>query len=348
MCKLTIVGVLGLLALPACGSSDGSGAKETKAPTDTSVSGSVFNPGPVEEGYQRFAAQTVKDLEPGGDVTYCQYVMAGSDHDVDIMDVTGLQSAWGHHAIAFAYNDDGTQELDKSVPCMGSEFNSGEGLDPSAASTESLNVGSFLGGIAGKGGRSVPLPEGVAFRLKKGQGIMMNVHYINTGTKTVDADSVIDVKFAEPDPKRIIAAMFVNVDLDINVQPDARGDSTVECKAGSDVQLLMMTNHMHEFGTSATTEIFRGGSGSPEMVHEDPTWTYEMQFNADYSRWTPEAPFLIHAGDTLRTTCHWANTRTDTLTFPREMCVGVGFALATGENPHAPGCIAGSWMPQYF
>jgi hypothetical protein len=26
------------------------------------------------------------------------------------------------------------------------------------------------------------------------------------------------------------------------------------------------------------------------------------------------------------------------------MCVGVGFALTTGENPHAPACISGAWL----
>jgi hypothetical protein len=52
-----------------------------------------------------------------------------------------------------------------------------------------------------------------------------------------------------------------------------------------------------------------------------------MQFNAVFSTWSAEAPFVLHAGDTIRTRCDWQNSTTGTMTFPREMCIGVGFAL---------------------
>ena len=69
-----------------------------------------------------------------------------------------------------------------------------------------------------------------------------------------------------------------------------------------------------------------------------------MQFNPTFSRWTVDAPFVIHTGDTIRTTCNWDNSTAGALKFPREMCLGVGFALATGANPTAPICAGGTWI----
>jgi hypothetical protein len=32
------------------------------------------------------------------------------------------------------------------------------------------------------------------------------------------------------------------------------------------------------------------------------------------------------------------------LGFPREMCISVAFALASGDDPKAPACFNGSWV----
>jgi hypothetical protein len=206
-------------------------------------------------------------------------------------------------------------------------------------------MGTFLGGVGGpKAPRAVTLPDGVVFRLKQGQGVMLNVHYINTGDKPVDGDAVVDLKLADADPSRLVAAMFLNLNFGFSLSPNAKVDSAIECKAGSDVQLVMFSNHMHEYGTSVSTEVVRGDTGESVMLHDDPAWTYEMQFNPSYTKWTAEDPFVLKTGDTIRTSCHWNNTESKTITFPREMCIGVGFALSTGDKPSAPACVGGTWL----
>jgi hypothetical protein len=341
------LGTLALLSASACSGTDGP-ANRAKPPSGkpaaTVSESTAFDPGPVEDGYTRFTAKTIKGVEPGGNVTYCQYVMAPTDHDVDVLDVTGAQSEIGHHAIAFAYTDNGTQEVGAILPCMGTEYTKGD----AGASNASLSIGGFLGAAGGKGRAAVKLPDGVAFRLRKGDGIMMNVHYLNTTDRFVDGDSVVDVKFADVDPQRPIAAMFVNVNFDVSLAPNAPTSSSVQCVAQSDMRLLMANNHMHDYGSSTTTEVVRADTGASDMLHADPTWTSDMQFNPVFSTWTIDDPFVVHSGDTIKTTCNWTNRSTETVTFPREMCVGVGFVLANGENPHAPGCLGGNWLPQYF
>jgi hypothetical protein len=325
---VTCTGVLLSLAMIGCGSDPDS--------STTNTSASLFDPPAAPEGYTRIRAQTIHDVKPGGDVTYCQYIMAPFDRDMDVLDVSGYQSEFGHHAVALSYPDDGSLQVGDSIQCMGAEFTA----DPNSAGT---GGGTFLGGIAGPGGEGQTLPEGVAFRLPKGNGILLNVHYLNTGTQTTDGDAVLDVKFAEIDPNRHIAAMFLNMNMSFDLAPSSRTTSSIDCVAQSDVQILMMTNHMHEYGANAKTEVVRADTGAIEVLRDDPMWEYEMQFNIQYTRWTVEQPFVLRAGDTIRTSCEWNNTTTEALAFPREMCIGVGFALATGENPTAPACIGGTW-----
>jgi hypothetical protein len=107
---------------------------------------------------------------------------------MDILSVGGYQSKMGHHIVAFASTADvpvGTSRL-----CQGEDNFSG----------------AFLGGVGGEAGTGNVLPEGVAFRLPKGSGIMLNTHFLNTWETTMDGHGVIDIEFSEVDPSRRIAS----------------------------------------------------------------------------------------------------------------------------------------------
>jgi hypothetical protein len=298
----------------------------------------------VAAGYTRLVSPTVHDVQPGGDVTYCQYVMAPLDHDVDVLSVEGFQSAYGHHAVAMTYTPASGEEPGSNLPCMGTEFTSGSGTTAPSGNS-ALSAGGFLGAVGGPDSKPTSfLPEGVAFRLKQGQGVLLNVHYLNTGSKVIDGNAVVDLKLADPDPSRKIASLLINFNGGFDLPPSTPTTSTIDCVAKSDVQIIGFSNHMHEFGTTALTQVLRADTGAVEELHNDPAWTYDMQFNPTFSKWTVDAPFVLHAGDTFRTTCSWDNTTANSMKFPREMCVGVGFALATGDKPTVPMCIDGTWI----
>ena len=334
---VTGAAVLTSLSLIACGSTTDS----TAPVAEPASSQPAFKPAAAPEGYTRFTAKTIPEIQPGADVTYCQYVMPPLDRDMDVLNVGGYQSKFGHHAVAFSYTDNGTQVIGESTQCMGTEV----GEIPMPGSSALSEIGTFLGGIGGDISESgQTLPEGVAFRMKAGQGIMLNVHYINTGPTAMSGDAVVDVQFAEVDPNRKIAALFVNVNADFDLPAGGQFDSSAGCVAGSDVKILMLSNHMHEYGTSAKTEVVRAGTGVVEVLHHDPEWTYEMQFNGVYSRWPVDSPFVLHTGDTITTSCSWRNPTAESIVFPREMCIGVGFALASGDDPTAPACFQGQWF----
>ncbi|HVW30883.1 MAG TPA: hypothetical protein VHC69_36250 [Polyangiaceae bacterium] len=341
-------------SLSACGSGDGapgstkqtSSSNKTSTSTATSQSG-AFSPPPLAEGYTRFEAATVTDIQPGDDTTHCQYVMAPLDHDADILDVRGAQSKFGHHAVAFSYTPSATDQVGSEIKCMmgNNEFSASAGADTMDTSSDAeLSGGGYLGGVSPAGGVAA-LPDGVAFRLKKGQGIMLNVHYINTGDTPIDGNTYMDLKLADADPSRLIAAMFLNLNLGFSIPPQSQTDSNQDCVAMSDVNIIMMSNHMHEYGIHGSTQVTRA-DGTVEMLRDDPTWTSDMVNNPTFARWTVDDPFVLHSGDTIRTSCTWNNTTTDTITFPREMCISAGFALASGDNPSAPTCFNGTWVQQ--
>jgi hypothetical protein len=332
-----------LLSLPlsACGADPktGSGSGPSTPP-------GAFTPPKLVDGYTRFSAETVPNIAPGADVTHCQYVMAPLDHDVDVVDVQGAQSAFGHHGVAFSYVPADGQVVGSEVPCMmgNNEFSTTATGGSNAPSGASITGGVFLGSVGPVKGRSVSLPEGVAFRLNKGQGIMLNLHYINTSSKPVNGDAYLDMKLADVDPNRLIAAMFLNLNGGFSLPPAAQTDSSVDCVAKSDVNIIMMGNHMHEYGIHATTEVVHADTGAVEVLRDDPEWTADMVNNPTFARWDTQSPFALHTGDTIRTSCSWNNSTADTIGFPREMCISAGFALATGDKPTAPACFNGTWL----
>jgi hypothetical protein len=329
------------LAISACGSG-------TDAPDKTASPGTAsFTPPPLKEGYIRFEAMKVTDIKPGEDLTICQYVMAPVDHDMDVLHIDGTQSKFGHHAVAFSYIPGADEQVGAELPCMmgSNEFSAGvpNGTAPAGGGTFG---GTFLGAVSPAGGKVASLPEGVAFRLKKGEGVMLNVHYINTGNEPVDGESYLDLELVEPNATRPIAALFLNLNIGFKLPPNAETDSVADCVAKSDVNVIMMSNHMHEWGSHATTQVTRGDTGVVDVLRDDPTWNGDMVNNPTFATWTAEEPYVLHAGDTIRTSCSWRNTTADELSFPREMCISAGFALASGDAPKAPACFAGNWIDQ--
>src|SRR5689334_18467945 len=114
------------LAVSACGSGAASAPSDPKSSSETAA----FTPPAPLDGYTRFNAMKVTDIKPGEDVTRCQYVMAPVDHDMDVLDITGAQSKYGHHAVMFSYTPAADQVVGAELPCMmgSTEFTSGDPL----------------------------------------------------------------------------------------------------------------------------------------------------------------------------------------------------------------------------
>ena len=268
-----------------------------------------FNPPALEPGYTRFVTPTVKNIAPGADVEYCQWIAAPSDTDRDVLDVKGLQSKTGHHAVLYATTE--------------TNFKVGESH---ICTVDDMLTISFVGGIGGEstGGRDAKLPDGLNFRLPKGQALMANTHWLNATDSTVDGQAVLDIKFAAPSSDHMIADIFANNGDTFQITPGATTSYDVSCTLQQDLNIAMIGDHMHTLGSSAFTEVIHADS-TKEMLVNDASWSAEEQFDPMYTRYTVADPLVLHAGDTVHTHCEWANSGTKTVTFPDEMCVGIGF-----------------------
>ncbi|MET0339524.1 MAG: hypothetical protein ABW252_00905 [Polyangiales bacterium] len=317
-----LLSVCTLLGACADDASDASASDTLRAEAAGGPSSGVFPP--PSAGYTRLVAPVIKDIKPGQDVLRCQYIQAPLDRDIDVIDVTGHQSEGGHHAVTFA------SSLKEPV-----------GTSRGCTDTDNLAQGAFLGGVGGEAGGGSELPDGVAFRLKKGQSIMLSTHFLNVSDGSYDGHSVVDFKFAEVDPNRPVASLFTNGNFSFRVGASNTGEAVAECKLPRQIKFFNFANHMHDYGTWARSEIVRA-DGTVELIHEDPIWTYEMQFQAVYRNYGVATPLVVNPGDVLRTTCKWKNPTNAALNFPREMCIGTGFFVSDGSS--SPVCFNGQWM----
>ena len=282
-----------------------------------------FHPGAVAPGYTRFLTPTLKGIAPGADVEYCQWVAAPASAAQDVIDLTGLQSPTGHHAVLYATTE--------------TQFPVGESH---VCTEQDMLAISFVGAIGGEGtsGSAAKLPDGLFFRLPAAQALMLNTHWLNATDEMVDGQAVIDVKFAPASDQRQTADLFANNGVRFQAVP---GKTTYDtsCVLPRDMNIAMASNHMHEHGSTAFSELLHP-DGTTDMLVEDTTWASDQQFNPRYNKFSLAAPKVAHAGDTIHTHCEWQNNTTRTLTFPDEMCTGVAFYFPSQGQI---ACTEGAW-----
>lgn len=302
-----------LLLLPAACSSK---SEPVGAPSDKGPYGgnTEFDPGPVPAGFQRFEMPVVT-VQPGEDKMFCQWVAPPSGPAQNVLEVTGLQGLAGHHATVYANSK--IEEVGTTREC----------------SDDDMVTVTFLGAVGGEGtaGPAVSLPEGMVFQMPEGQAIMANTHYINTTTEPIEGHTVLDVKFADPDPSLIVAGSFAINYLGMQIPPMQTHSVDVTCTVDQKFSFVMFSNHMHRHGTEVFTEVIRADK-TTELLAKDEGWTADLAFNPPYVHWPKESPFVVNPGDTLHERCTWQNDTSGTIAFPTEMCVGVAYTMEAGAQ----------------
>ncbi len=282
-----------------------------------------FEPMPAAAGYTRFITPPIRGIAPGTDQTWCQWVSPPATGDQDVLRIVGLQSRGGHHAVLYATTK--KQRIGESHICTEDDM---------------LSL-SFLGAIGGEGtaGAITQLPSGLNFRLHQGQALMANVHFINASPQTFDGQAVIDVAFTPPAADHVVADLFANNGDTFTVPPMQQVSFDVSCTVQQDLSFAMVTNHMHGHGISALSEIIHA-DGTHEQTVRDDTWAADQMFNPRYAVYSVQAPKVAKKGETYHTRCTCRNDSDKPLTFPTEMCAGVGFYFP-GNGSIA--CSDGGW-----
>jgi hypothetical protein len=298
-----------LIALAAgCG---GDGADEPQRTTQ-----STAKPG-IRDGYRRFEAKPTP-VAAGQTVMGVQWVGPATDRDLDVVDIVGWQSASGHHALLYATAN----------------------VQPVGTARDWQNqdqlASRLIGGSGGEAGGQVKLPPGVVTRIPKGHALILQLHYMNTSSKDLMGESVVDVKMVDASPAHRVASFFSSTNVAYELPPQQGTSHDVTCKLKEDVPLIMFANHQHHMGVSVFTEQILP-DGTRTEVKRDERWQYEWAFNPNYTYRPVDSPFILKAGNTLHTHCEWLNTGPTAVRFPDEMCVFFGFFLGERDISCAEG-----------
>jgi len=277
------------------------------------------NPGAADSGTFELSTPDL-EVPVGADITYCTYVDAEVSEDLDILAFQGQQSQFGHHTILYgarARQPPGTHVCSEA---------------------DMINVRYLAAGGSETG--SYQVQEGIAFRLRAGQQLMIQSHFINTGDQDTTGRSWFRVETAPPDSSRQPADLFTVVTTEIEVPAHSAGRASAECPIPSDLTLIALGGHAHEWGRRVSIGRTPAAAGtSPEMLY-DQEWNRDRVFDPVINQYAADQPLRLAPGDRLRVDCEYENDTEEALAFPAEMCVAFAFYFPADREID---CVDGVW-----
>jgi hypothetical protein len=260
----------------------------------------------------------IVEVEPGEDVTFCTVTDVILEEDRIFGPSVGAQSPQGHHAI-LQYTT--TPQEPHTGSC---------GAD----------MGQML--LGGTGGKEVAdelyLPENFGVEVPEGAQLVLNHHWINTSTETIDGQAMMLARGLERGGDTVQAGQMIMLGFGWEIPPRAEYSYSTECTFGEDVPYVMALGHMHEWGSNVSVEV-ETPEGEVSTLFDD-AWTEEMATGADGGHvYSLEDPVMIRKDETVRLTCDWHNETEEAIGFPREMCIFFGYTIGNSYF-----CANGAWF----
>lgn len=266
-------------------------------------------------------------IEPFSEEIFCYY----GSHQRETVGVNYLQpfmSSHNHHAFIQAtdQNDkpDGTLERCTSVG----------GMEQTSPLFE------FTGSSFTSDGNYLALPDQSAIKLKQGQQWVIEAHFINPTPDRIIVNAAFNLGFV---PAESVERWTASWQFDIgDLLLPAGQESSLEFQCGfpTEVSLLTLAGHMHEFGRRQVIDLIQGDEKSRIYTVEE--WSPEYRDYPPLTSWDPDE-LRITPDESLSISCSWENTEQEDLTFPQEMCTAKGLVLDTED---AIFCVNGIQMGQ--
>jgi hypothetical protein len=249
---------------------------------------------------------TVPKVGPGVEGTRCVKVRLPNDAPVNIARIHNTLTPDTHHLV-LSVVEDPTQDEQALFECP-----------PFRAPL----VGAPLT-ITQKRDEQITLPKGVGYALEAHQLMHLELHYINTGTETVDVAAQADLyPITGDEPIQQAGFLIVGI-VDLSIPPKSEyttGDIFVAQPTElEDATYYAVTGHTHRLGTSVHV-------GTSDSQDADVNWVYRPDpFNWD----APPVEYLdpgvkLPPGGGFHFSCDWNNTTDDTVKYGEsaltEMC----------------------------
>jgi hypothetical protein len=207
-------------------------------------------------------------------------------------------------------------------------------------------MGEFSFGLSAGGGPAAAkfvLPGNLAVKLPKGAQLIVNHHYLNaSATPVAEAQSAINVFYADPTQQHTPSSMMVVVDTNLQV-PMGTSVFTEDCTVDRSYSAWMQLPHMHAWGTHIKIIDTPAATGVPQSLF-DMDWNpdYAFDFQSVATTESPSAPFMFNAGDKIHIECDYNNTTGAPMNFGDEMCVMANYTIDP-NNIGSVACDGGQW-----
>lgn len=267
-----------------------------------------------EEGFQ-LTTQGVKLAAGGDDDEFCEAfeVPEHPDGPDGTWCITRFEVAMtsGYHHLFVAKAPVGSDserlmEVGKRVRCVGGAHVS--------YGTDLVSIPLPQGEYA-----DVPYFEGVGMKLKSGQKVSVNYHYLNVTDEDIIGMTKLNFH-AAPCDGLLEMGQFGFYNQDISVPPGGTASSEMTGTFSQDVWVLDVFRHTHRFGTDVPISFHKGPrDGEVFFVSPD----YEQGAGFRFAE-----PVLIKKGEGFKFVCNWENPTERWLRFgptaDDEMCMLLG------------------------
>jgi hypothetical protein len=290
---------------------DGNGANTVDAVDDLPKVPKITDPA-IEE-YEAGEA-----IIPAGEEVLNCYYLPPLEADKYVSALKSYQGKFGHHFVLF-------QAVKRYEPGTVRTCNTAADMASMRPIISSVNFGLS------------EFPEGMAIRVPAGAQMVLQQHYVNTSDHAVRTRDVMHLTTMNKEDVKLLAGFYGLANVDFKIEPGAKDFSVnFECKTPRAMNLLLMGPHMHEWGTSITTDV--EVDGVMDNVISIPKWEPWFRDMPPVKEWTVDKPMVLSEGAMLRTECKFSNSGEKALEFPHEMCATYGYYFPAPEGSEAWTC----------
>jgi hypothetical protein len=178
--------------------------------------------------------------------------------------------------------------------------------------------------VSGQNSPGLTLPDGVGFKVDGKSQYVLQLHLQNATDKELAVRSGVNLWYqhdaASVQPASIFGIGTFQFEIPANTTDY---QLPIDCAFKSDMNVFGVLPHMHKLGTQFDVEQWNDSAPDAKSLvyHIDP-WQFGSQ-PMDAEQWT------LHAGDHMRSTCHWNNSNANPVVFgessDQEMCFFVLF-----------------------
>lgn len=268
--------------------------------------GGSDGPEPAANAGQEMSFETGEFEIPPGDTLTCIYTNLHTTDELNVPSAVADQGEWGHHLVIY-YTD--IEREPGHHPCDEAEM----------VSWHQIVGASEVDGMGGE--LQTGIPKGAAIKVPAGKQIVVQSHHINTSGEMKKANDKVVIKLLRTDEVEQFVNTWLMFDSQFEVPAGGSLKHVSECTLERDLDVLTFAGHMHEWGKHYKLERL-DKSGAPVETLYETDWALSYSSHPPLVEYTIEEAYHLPAGTRVRQTCEWDNPEVDSLTFPKEMCVG--------------------------